>query len=689
MKKRRLYRYSQTPIDSPVEKNKLEIAKEHLFSKIVLFSKGVINLIFFIIIVAVFVINKGINWLLKLRFMSPVKNKLGKWIDITYTKIMSIIDPEPQHSFNRSYLIELSLSNMKAKKTRTLVTMGGMAIGMAFIVFLVSVGYGLQSMVVSRVARLDELKQADVVPGMSSDLILDDSSLSNFSTIPNVKSAMPIIAVVGRISYQQSVSDMAVYGVTTDYLKNSAIQPTQGKIFEDANAVSMVQSNGQVAGASTTLKTFFVGDKIGPVDFEIEPTSWLRVRESASPTAKIIGYTRKVEGSQSGTEIVGKYYTNPADSSTELSDSDGNKLGKWIKTMVPLWQKGTCDNSSNAACEDGMYSPIINDQGGQGQSDGFIAELSMKITKTSVSTPKVLGLSTDNNSNGSLPIVDIASESAIVQETQNKIVEVSPLAKKVAVVNRSVLQVLNLSEGNAVGKKVTLTFVVVGDLTSDSKDKIESAPTEYTIIGVIPDEGTPMVYVPFLDLRSLGITKYSQIKLIVADPGSLSKVRSTIEARGYGTVSVADTVTQIDNLFSSFRLILAVLGMVALSVAALGMFNTLTVSLLERTREVGLMKAMGMKSSEVKDLFLTESMIMGFFGGVIGLFMGTLAGKLLSLILTAFSLIKGVGTVDISYVPPVFVATVLILSVLVGILTGYFPARRATKISALNALRYE
>ncbi len=134
---------------------------------------------------------------------------------------------------------------------------------------------------------------------------------------------------------------------------------------------------------------------------------------------------------------------------------------------------------------------------------------------------------------------------------------------------------------------------------------------------------------------------------------------------------------------------LAILGMVALSVAALGVFNTLTVSLLERTREVGLMKAMGMKSSEVKDLFLTESMIMGFFGGVIGLIAGTLIGKVLSLILTAFSLVKGVGVVDVSYVPPVFIIAVMLLSVVVGILTGYFPAKRATKISALNALRYE
>jgi ABC-type antimicrobial peptide transport system permease subunit len=158
---------------------------------------------------------------------------------------------------------------------------------------------------------------------------------------------------------------------------------------------------------------------------------------------------------------------------------------------------------------------------------------------------------------------------------------------------------------------------------------------------------------------------------------------------GYGTVSVADTVAQIDSLFSTFRLLLGVIGLVALSVAALGMFNTLTVSLLERTREVGLLKAMGMKSGEVRELFLTESMIMGFYGGILGLLIGFGAGKLLSLILSSVAVAKGVGFIDISVVPLSFVLVVVVLAIIVGILTGYFPARRATKISALNALRYE
>jgi len=65
-----------------------------------------------------------------------------------------------------------------------MVTIGGMAIGISFIVFLVSVGYGLQQLVISRVARLDELKQAEVVPGLSADLSLTDETLAKFNKLP-------------------------------------------------------------------------------------------------------------------------------------------------------------------------------------------------------------------------------------------------------------------------------------------------------------------------------------------------------------------------------------------------------------------------------------------------------------------------------------------------------------------------
>jgi putative ABC transport system permease protein len=485
-----------------------------------------------------------------------------------HEKASSFLNISHKQGLSRSYLIELSLRNMRLKKARTVITIGGMSIGIAFIVFLVSVGYGLQNLVTSRVARLEELQQAEVLPGLSDDLNLNDEVLVRLKEIPQVIEALPLISVVGQVSYNESVFDMAVYGVTTGYLKNSAVQPVRGQIFESEDLV-----------------------------ISLDPT-------------------------QPGEGVA----------ETPLEDS--------------LQDNETAPGSS------------------------------------------VLSLTTEGGS-GTLPMVELAPELATSVDEKQKVVEVYAGSVRQAVVNRATLTMLGLSENDAVGKSVDLTFIAVGVLLEGDVERIESVSTAYEIVGVTPDEGTPVIYVPFIDLRSLGISRFSQVKVVVENPSELSKVRSIIEASGYGTVSVVDTVAQIDSLFATFRLVLAVLGMVALSVAALGMFNTLTVSLLERTREVGLMKAMGMKSDEVKELFLTESMIMGFYGGLLGLLLGFLAGKILSIFLSAFAVVRGVGVVDVSSVPLAFILVVVALSIVVGIATGYFPAKRATKISALNALRYE
>lgn len=430
-----------------------------------------------------------------------------------------------------------------------------------------------------------------------------------------------------------------------------------------------------------------VGEEIGDVEISIAQGVFLKVRELPDTSSPIIGYTKRIEGSTEGVEVWGESFESNSEAGQAGETAGGVPLGKWVKSSYLLWDKEDCDGQENGDCEEGGYLVARDSDNAQIQQKGYVAEISMTVTPEETIN-QVLGVNTDE-AEGSLPVVEIASESASINEQNVEKVEINSEAKKQIVVNRSVLQLLNISENEAIGRELDLAMVVVGELLDDPSKRVESAPLTYTIVGVIADEGTPIIYVPFIDVRSMGVNKFSQTKVIVDDKSNLTKVRSTIESAGYGTVSVADTVAQIDSLFANFRLLLSILGMVALSVAALGMFNTLTVSLLERTREVGLMKAMGMKSDEVKSLFLTESMIMGLYGGILGLVLGLLIGKVLSFILSALSIVKGVGFVDISYVPPMFVVAVIFLSLLVGIATGYFPAKRATKISALNALRYE
>jgi len=616
-----------------------------------------------------------------------------------YDKGVKLLDLRKVGSISRVDLIELSIRNMKSRKTRTMVTIGGMMIGIGAIVFLVSIGYGLQQLVITRVARLEEMKQIDISPQSGGKVKIDDKTLSDFKDIPQVEMALPLIAVVGRVSYQSSASDMATYGVTTDYLKQSAIKPVEGKIF-DSNELTakLPETVGQVAGAQTENRIGVFGEKIQSADFTINPSTWIRVRENPSTTANILGYTKRVEGSPSGEEVWGSVYESENGVGKFGETEGGISLGKWAKAPVLLWKEEKCDSQTQGDCEDGKYLIMRDEDNKQMQKTGYFAEINITLTGVNIKSSQVLGITTKastsskattNTTNTSVDWVEIASEAGIIVPPESRTVELSSVAKRQAVVNRAMLKVMGISENVAVGKKFNASFVVVGDLLSNKTEKIESAPSEYTIVGVTPEEKTPMFYVPFIDLRSLGISNYSQIKMVVKNQTDLAKVRRQVEAMGYVTRSVADTVEQINSLFSTARTLLALLGMVALAVAALGMFNTLTVSLLERTREVGLMKAMGMKSSEVQELFLTESMIMGFFGGILGIVVGFVAGKLVGLLLSSFSILKGVGFVDVSYIPPSFILVVIFLSLLVGLVTGIYPAKRATKISALNALRYE
>lgn len=624
-------------------------------------------------------------------FPQKLKTRLSEPLSDFYEKAVKFLSLQKAGTISRIDLIELSVRNMKTKRTRTLVTVGGMAIGIGAIVFLVSIGYGLQKLVIGRVARLEEMRQTDVSPPTGGKIKIDDKTLSDFKDIPQVEMAQPLIAVVGRVNYQNSVSDMAVYGVTNEYLKESAIKPIEGKIFESNELTAQLPEEkgeaplrqgyeGQVAGAETGE----FGEKIQDVDFTIEPEAWVRVRESPSTTGKVLGYTKRVEGQGAGEEVWGGKYE---------ADNGGGSF--WVKAPVLLWEKQAC-LPDEGDCEDGEYVVLRDDNNHQVQEMGYFAEINLTVTGVNIKQSRqlggqaqVLGVTSDTAVNNSVDWVEIASEAGVAAAPETKTVEMADSAKRQAVVNRAMLKVLGIKETEAVGKTFSTSFVVVGDLLADQAEKIESSAAEYTIVGVIPEEKTPVFYVPFIDLRTLGITNYSQVKLVVKNQDDLAKIRKQIEAMGYLTRSVADTVEQITSLFATARTLLTLLGMVALAVASLGMFNTLTVSLLERTREVGLMKAMGMKSSEVQELFLTESMIMGFLGGILGIVLGVIFGKILGVILSLFAVLGGVGIVDISYLPFSFILVILLLSLFVGLVTGIYPARRATKISALNALRYE
>ncbi|MBE0573525.1 ABC transporter permease, partial [Candidatus Dojkabacteria bacterium] len=247
---------------------------------------------------------------------------------------------------------------------------------------------------------------------------------------------------------------------------------------------------------------------------------------------------------------------------------------------------------------------------------------------------------------------------------------------------------LGIGEGNIIDKNIKVIFRIPSELLSEN-EKLETETVEYRIVGLIEEGSTPIFYFPIENLNNLQLQNYSSLRVIVSNVSDVVQIREKINAMGFATGSVVDTVNQIQILFDNIRVFLTLLGMVALLVASLGVFNTLTVSLLERTKEVGLLKAMGMNSLEIQQLFLTESLLLALTGCFLGIGIGIVVGKILSALLSLVVLPKGMGWLDISHVPPSLVLLVIFLSLLVGLATGIYPAQRAKKISALDALRYE
>ncbi len=260
------------------------------------------------------------------------------------------------------------------------------------------------------------------------------------------------------------------------------------------------------------------------------------------------------------------------------------------------------------------------------------------------------------------------------------------------VINKALAGLIGFNDGkDAIGQKVNLDIIISSDLRP--KDETEGPITKpvnnLIIIGVTEDDQNPMVYFPLNVAIENGVTNSTSVKLRVDDQKNIDQVRKAIENIGFSTEYVGDTVSQIAQIFSLFRIILGGFGAIALTVAALGTFNTLTISLMERIREVALLKTLGMNKKGIFKIFITESFTIGTMGGIFGIALGSAIGFGLNYFLAYLANRAGADPIAVYYSPAVFIIWIGVGSLIVGFLTGLYPAYRAVKVSALDVIRYE
>lgn len=248
---------------------------------------------------------------------------------------------------------------------------------------------------------------------------------------------------------------------------------------------------------------------------------------------------------------------------------------------------------------------------------------------------------------------------------------------------------LFLDDENIVGKDLNLRklSLATGEKT---ETQIAELAQKVTVVGIIDDEEVTTIYLEASQVKNIAPTLgYSGIKIKFDDAKNMTTIKEAVQDAGYEATAVYDMVEETARLFSYIRGAFALLGMVGLLVATLGMFNTLTISLLERTRDIGFMKAFGTTDRNVRSLFLTEATMIGLGGGFAGILMGFLNVKIVSMIIDYITNNADAQKLVIFVTPAWVIFLTIIFSALLGFITGLYPARRASKISALEAIRYE
>ena len=189
-------------------------------------------------------------------------------------------------------------------------------------------------------------------------------------------------------------------------------------------------------------------------------------------------------------------------------------------------------------------------------------------------------------------------------------------------------------------------------------------------------------------------TGYNQVIVKVSDPKNALDIANQITDMGFQAFTYQSFVQGINGFFQVLQIIFGGVGAIALLVAAIGIANTMTMAILERTREIGLMKAVGATNRDVLAIFLGEAAGIGFLGGLGGVLIGWLAGKGINVVAIVYlasraSAQGGIPPSVAVYTPlwlPIFA---LIFSTLIGMISGLYPALRAATMIPVLALKYE
>ena len=259
---------------------------------------------------------------------------------------------------------------------------------------------------------------------------------------------------------------------------------------------------------------------------------------------------------------------------------------------------------------------------------------------------------------------------------------------KKIVVSSVTADLFGLDKQSILDKNMTYTLSYLDKDGTSTKEV--TFGNDFQIVGMVEGSGNVAeIYINRKDFTFAPISGYQFAKVKVTNSSFLNDVRTQIINKGFAVSSLSDIVDQANKIFQIVQITLGVFGTFALLVAAIGLVNTMTVSLLERTNEIGIMRAIGASPRDIQSIFLVESILIGLLGGVSGVAIGITASEILGWLFNLLAKYLGGAPVRLFLYPFWFIFFIIVLSTIVGLLGGLWPSRRAAKMNPLEALRYK
>jgi putative ABC transport system permease protein len=192
-----------------------------------------------------------------------------------------------------------------------------------------------------------------------------------------------------------------------------------------------------------------------------------------------------------------------------------------------------------------------------------------------------------------------------------------------------------------------------------------------------------------MQARPAGTSTYAALVVLVSNPARVAPTQEALKKMGFRTFSLLDATRRLGRVFVIIDLFLGIFGSVALVVASLGIVNTLVMSVLERRREIRVLKALGASDQDVKRLFFVEAGVMGLACGLLGVVLGWLIGRGINLGTNIYLSRQDLPHENIVLLPFWLIAGAIVFAAIVSLVAGIYPAARAARLDPVQVLRYE